>query len=73
MTLDARTSNTTIVDCTVVDGSHVYHEGNGILIQHSSFNAVIRTEVAYFNHIGISVGWSWDYSPSMANHNVVEG
>jgi hypothetical protein len=69
---DGRTGNTTVIDSTFVLGSHVYHEGNGILLQHSSGNTVQRTEVAHYNHVGISVGWTWDFSPSQAHHNLIE-
>lgn len=68
----AQTRNITVIDSTFVFGSYVYHEGNGILLQHSSGNSIRRTEVAHYNHVGISVGWTWDYSPSTANNNLVE-
>eukprot|EP00038_Savillea_parva_P029673 m.72673 g.72673 ORF g.72673 m.72673 type:complete len:990 (+) comp8796_c0_seq1:170-3139(+) len=68
----ATTGNVTVTDCTFVFGSHVYHEGNGILLQHASNNTIQRTEVAHHNHCGINVGWTWDYSPSAANHNIVQ-
>jgi len=61
-----------ILDTTVVLGSHVFHEGNGILLQKSSFNTISHCEVAFFNHCGISVGWTWDYVPSEAHHNTIE-
>ena len=62
----------TLVDSTLVQGSAVFHEGNGLLIQKVSHTTVLRCEVAYFNHVGISVGWTWTYTPSEANHNVVQ-
>jgi hypothetical protein len=45
-----------IVNSTFVLGSHVYHEGNGILVQKVSHTKVARCEVAYYSHIGISIG-----------------
>jgi len=43
--------DTIVRNSTVVWGSHVYHEGNGILLQHSSHNIISDNEVAYFNHV----------------------
>jgi parallel beta-helix repeat protein len=64
----------TISDCTFVQGSAVYHEGNGVLIQKVSHTMLKNCEVAYYNHVGISVGWSWQYlnGSSEAHHNVVQ-
>lgn len=65
---------TTITDSTFVQGSAVYHEGNGVLIQKVSHTTLQNSEVAYYNHVGISVGWSWQYlnGSSEAHHNVVQ-
>ena len=59
-----------ITDSTFVDGSYVYHEGQGIVAQKVSRTTIKNNEVAYFQ-TGISVGWTWDYRPSEANHNLV--
>eukprot|EP00041_Stephanoeca_diplocostata_P038006 m.1468317 g.1468317 ORF g.1468317 m.1468317 type:complete len:809 (+) comp25139_c0_seq13:1209-3635(+) len=65
---------TRVENSTVVWGSHVYREGNGILLQHSSNNTIARNEVAFFGHCGISVGWTWDYTiPSGAVENIIRG
>ena len=63
----------TITDSTFVQGSAVYHEGNGVLLQKVSYTTVKNCEVAYYNHVGISVGWTWQYlnGSTEAHHNIV--
>eukprot|EP00039_Didymoeca_costata_P021216 m.343806 g.343806 ORF g.343806 m.343806 type:complete len:812 (+) comp23346_c0_seq1:93-2528(+) len=66
------TESVMIVDTVVAHGSNVFHEGNGILLQKSSYNTISHCEVAFFSHCGISVGWTWDYRPSEAHNNLIE-
>lgn len=66
------TSNNTVTDCVIKDGSHVFAEGVGILLQHSSFNTISHNEVGNFKYTGISVGWNWDYHPTQAHSNIIE-
>ncbi len=63
----------TITDSTFVQGSMVYHEGNGVLLQKVSYTTVKNCEVAYYNHVGISIGWTWQYlnGSSEAHHNII--
>eukprot|EP00051_Salpingoeca_urceolata_P022554 m.370263 g.370263 ORF g.370263 m.370263 type:complete len:416 (-) comp19991_c0_seq1:192-1439(-) len=60
-----------VFNSTFLWGSQVYHEGTGILLQHASNNRVEHCEVGFYSHIGISVGWTWDYSPTQAFNNTV--
>eukprot|EP00047_Mylnosiga_fluctuans_P022697 m.124565 g.124565 ORF g.124565 m.124565 type:complete len:740 (+) comp9351_c1_seq1:9-2228(+) len=69
--LDGRSGGNLIDESTVVLGSHVFREGNGVLLQKTSGNELARSEVAFFNAVGVSVGWTWDYQPSEANHNYI--
>lgn len=64
----------TITDSTFVQGSMVYHEGNGVLLQKVSYTTVKNCEVAYYNHVGISIGWTWQYlnGSSEAHHNIIK-
>ena len=65
------TAFTTITDSTVVFGGQVFPGSGGIMIQKSNNNVVQNCEVAYHHAHGISVGWTWDYRPSEAQHNIV--
>jgi Right handed beta helix region len=61
-----------IVDnCFIHDGSHIFLGSQGVWIGCASFNEVTHNEICDFAHLGISVGHSWGYAPSSANHNLV--
>lgn len=65
------TSAITIANTTVVYGGAVFPAGNGILVQRASHNMIVHNEVAYFDHVGVCLGWTWDYSPSGAHNNTL--
>ncbi len=62
-----------VVDnCFIHDGGHVFRAGIGAWIGRSSHNRLTHNEICDFDYTGISVGWSWGYAASSANHNVIE-
>jgi len=65
-------SHNTVDNCFVHDTGHMFHAGIGIWVGRSSHNRVTHNEVCDLDYTGISVGWSWGYAPSSANHNIVE-
>jgi len=62
----------TVDNCFIHDTGHMFHAGVGVWIGRSSHNAVTHNEICDLDYTGVSVGWSWGYAPSSANHNVVE-
>ena len=67
------TSHVLVNDSRFVNGSRVYSAGNGVLLQRSPFFTLANSEVAYFNHVGVSVGWEWDAKlPPSSQHNTIE-
>lgn len=54
------------------DGGHTFLSGVGVFIARCSWNTVSHNEISDFGYTGVSVGWSWGYDPSSANHNLIE-
>ena len=70
-TLEERVERNVVDNCFIHDGSHVFLGSQGVWIGRSSYNEVTHNEISDFAHLGISVGHSWGYAPSSANHNRV--
>ena len=66
-----RPFNNTVVDSTLVLGSLVFAEGNGVLLQQARSTRIVRCQVAFFDHCAVSVGWTWDYEASQASNNLI--
>ncbi len=61
----------TIDNCFIHDGGHVFPAGIGVWIGRTSYHDVTHNEICDFRYTGVSVGWSWGYAASSANHNNV--
>ena len=44
----------------------------GVWIGRTNCNQISHNEICDLYYTGISVGWSWGYSPTSAHHNIVE-
>jgi len=67
-----RADRNTVYNCFIHDGGHIYATAVGLWVGKSSYNAIQHNEMCDFLYTGISVGWSWGYQPSSANHNIIE-
>ena len=52
-----------------LQGSQVYQAGNGVLLQNSPYFTLTHSEVGYFDHVGVTVGWVWGFAMPPATHN----
>ena len=62
-----------VVDnCFLHDGGRIFRGAVGVWMGRTSHNTLSHCEVCDFRYSGLSIGWSWGYAESSANHNVIE-
>jgi len=57
---------------TIAHGGRLHPAGIGVWIGLAADNTVESNDVFDFYYSGFSVGWTWGYGPTPANHNVIE-
>ncbi len=65
-------SHNVMDNCLLHDGGRIYRSAVGVWIGRSSHNTISHNEICDFRYSGVSVGWSWGYDASSANHNIIE-
>ena len=65
------TQRVTIENSIIQQTGMVLPCGVGVAIFHSSYNKVLHNEISNLRYSGVSVGWVWGYTPSLAHHNEV--
>lgn len=66
------TSHIVVENNLIVDSGLLFHGAHGVWIGKSSFNRIRHNEIFNLPYSGISIGWSWGFHPSTANHNLIE-
>lgn len=61
----------TIDDCEIAHAGRVNPEGCGVLIAQASDCSVTHCDIHDLYYTGVSVGWTWGYSGSLAQRNTV--
>ncbi|MGC9320623.1 MAG: right-handed parallel beta-helix repeat-containing protein, partial [Armatimonadota bacterium] len=64
-------SHNVVHNCFIHHLTEVHGGAIGVWIGRSSYNEVSRCDIGDTNYSGMSVGWSWGYAESTANHNIV--
>jgi len=59
----------TVRDTTIAHGGRLHPAAVGVWLGHASHCTVEHCDIHDLTYTGVSVGWTWGYSPSPAHHN----
>jgi len=60
-----------ISNCTITCGGRYNPEGTGVALTHCSDTKVVHNDIHDFFYTGVSVGWTWGFSGSLAQRNEI--
>lgn len=69
--LPESTAFNAIENCTIRNGGRFNPEGTGIVLTHASDTRVIHCDIHDLYYSGVSVGWVWGFTGSVAQRNEI--
>nr|MBQ4318969.1 right-handed parallel beta-helix repeat-containing protein [Clostridia bacterium] len=67
-----RTHSNTVSDNSIIHCGRRHMASCGVLMQHTYCNTVSHNEIADIFYTGVSAGWIWGYTDSVARDNIIE-
>lgn len=61
----------TVIDSTIRSVGRLHPAGIGVMIGHANYNTIQNCDIYDLYYSSTSIGWTWGYAPSQANHNIV--
>jgi hypothetical protein len=65
------TKGTTVSNCIIQHDGLTFESAVGVWVGNSGYNTIVHNQIKDLGYTGISVGWTWGYGKSDANHNLV--
>lgn len=69
---EEQTFGNSVLNCHLYDGGHILHQGVGIWMPQSYNNRIAFCHIHDYLYSGLSIGWTWGYSESLARGNIIE-